>query len=110
MAMAGYDPRAALDLWELMACVEEDARKQGQSTSIENRFALLRTHPASEDRQEALKKDLDGAMRLWREHSPKIREKMLKEREREAAQRAERAKLQSDPESPETTGVEGAIA
>ena len=71
MATAGYDPRAALDLWELMRCVEQDAEMAGQSTNIENKFALLRTHPTSEDRQKALQKDLDGAMKLWREHMPK---------------------------------------
>ena len=81
MAMAGYDPRAALDLWELMACVEEDARNTGQSTNVENRFALLRTHPTSEDRQDALQKDLDGAMRLWKEHSPKVRAKLRRDRD-----------------------------
>lgn len=81
MAMAGYDPRAALDLWELMECVEEDARNTGQSISVENRFALLRTHPTSEARQEALQKDLDGAMRLWKEHAPRVRAKLRRDRD-----------------------------
>lgn len=79
MAMAGYDPRAALDLWELMSCVEEDALNAGQAISIENRFALLRTHPTSDVRQEALEKDLNKAMRLFREHAPKRREQVKKE-------------------------------
>ncbi len=52
MATAGYDPRAALDLWELMAAVEADAAQTGQAVSMENRFALLRTHPTSQVRQE----------------------------------------------------------
>lgn len=52
MATAGYDPRAAYDLWELMACVEDDAVAMGQGISVENRFTLLRTHPTSEVRQE----------------------------------------------------------
>lgn len=52
MAIAGYDPRAMLDLWGLMACVEEDAQRMGQSVSIENRLQLLRTHPTSQARQE----------------------------------------------------------
>ena len=77
--MAGYDPRAALDLWELMSCVEQDAVTHGQSISIENRFALLRTHPTSEDRLSALQKDLGGAMRLWREHAPKRKEQVKRE-------------------------------
>ena len=68
--MAGYDPRAALDLWELMRCVEEDAAAAGQAVSVENRFALLRTHPTSEVRSKALEKDMESAMRLWREKMP----------------------------------------
>lgn len=79
MAMAGYDPRAALDLWELMSCVEEDAMNAGQAISIENRFALLRTHPTSDVRQNALEKDLDKAMRLFKEHAPRRREQVRKE-------------------------------
>lgn len=50
MATAGYDPRAASDLWELMACVEDDAAAMGQGISVENRFTLLRTHPTSDVR------------------------------------------------------------
>ena len=70
MATAGYDPRAALDLWELMSCVEADAEASGQS-NVENKIALLRTHPTSEARYQALEGDMPGAMRLWREHMPK---------------------------------------
>ncbi|ORX40643.1 peptidase family M48-domain-containing protein [Kockovaella imperatae] len=76
MATAGYDPRAALDLWDLMRAVEEDMEMAGQKTTMENRFALLRTHPTSDDRQKALQKDLDGAMKLWRERLPKLRAKV----------------------------------
>jgi predicted Zn-dependent protease len=79
MAMAGYDPRAALDLWEFMSCVEADALAAGQSQTVEDRFALLRTHPTSEERQIALGKDLDGAMRLWRENAPKVKAKVKRE-------------------------------
>jgi predicted Zn-dependent protease len=52
MALAGYDPRAAHDLWDLMSAVEQDNVAQGQAISVENRFALLRTHPPSDVRQE----------------------------------------------------------
>ncbi|TXT11138.1 hypothetical protein VHUM_01889 [Vanrija humicola] len=65
MAVAGYDPRAMLDLWELMACVEEDAQRQGQSVPIENRLQLLRTHPTSQARQEAIQHLLPKAMKVW---------------------------------------------
>jgi predicted Zn-dependent protease len=71
MATAGYDPRAALDLWELMSCVEEDAVRSGRSSkSIEQMVGFLRTHPTSEARMRALEKDMEGAMRTWREHLP----------------------------------------
>lgn len=67
MATAGYDPRAAQDLWELMAAVEADNTAKGQTT-LENRFALLRTHPTSEARYAALEKDMKGALGIWKEH------------------------------------------
>lgn len=71
MATAGYDPRAALDLWELMKCVEEDAVSLGKSVNAENKFGFLRTHPTSEERMESLQGDMKGAMRLWKEHAPR---------------------------------------
>jgi predicted Zn-dependent protease len=52
MAEAGYDPRAALDLWDLMAAVEADAAARGQSLSLTDRLTLLQTHPTSNTRQE----------------------------------------------------------
>lgn len=52
MASAGYDPRAALDLWDLMSAVEADTAANGTPVSIAERFSLLRTHPTSEKRQE----------------------------------------------------------
>jgi predicted Zn-dependent protease len=67
MARAGYDPRAMLDLWELMAAVEADAEAMGYGGSLESRFQLLRTHPTSEARQEAIASQLPKAMRLWQE-------------------------------------------
>ncbi|WVW86100.1 hypothetical protein I302_108139 [Kwoniella bestiolae CBS 10118] len=71
MATAGYDPRAAQDLWELMRAVEADAEAAGQAIKVENKFAMLRTHPTSEARQEALAKDMPSALKIWREHLPK---------------------------------------
>ncbi|WWC91647.1 uncharacterized protein L201_006593 [Kwoniella dendrophila CBS 6074] len=71
MATAGYDPRAAQDLWELMAAVEADAEAAGQAVKVENKFAMLRTHPTSEARQEALAKDMPAALKIWRDHIPK---------------------------------------
>ncbi|WWC64647.1 uncharacterized protein I303_107258 [Kwoniella dejecticola CBS 10117] len=71
MATAGYDPRAAQDLWELMRAVEADAEAAGQAIKVENKFAMLRTHPTSEARQEALAKDMPAALKIWRDHIPK---------------------------------------
>ncbi|WVR07731.1 hypothetical protein IAU60_004774 [Kwoniella sp. DSM 27419] len=71
MATAGYDPRAAVDLWELMAAVEADSMSRGQAVPVENKFAMLRTHPTSEERMAALQKDMPNALKTWRDHRPK---------------------------------------
>lgn len=52
MASAGYDPRAAFDLWDLMAAVEADAAAHGSPVSVADQFSLLQTHPTSHVRQE----------------------------------------------------------
>lgn len=52
MATAGYDPRAALDLWDLMAAVEADAAASGTPVSIEDSLSFLHTHPTSQVRQQ----------------------------------------------------------
>lgn len=52
MAEAGYDPRAALDLWDLMAAVEADSVSRGQPLSLSDRLSLLQTHPTSQVRQD----------------------------------------------------------
>lgn len=83
MARAGYDPRAMLDLWELMAAVEADAEAMGYTRSMESRFPLLRTHPTSEARQEAIASHLPKAMQLWQERRAPKRatiEKILAEK------------------------------
>ena len=56
MARAGYDPRAALDIWKRAA--EKTGRKD--STSI---FA---THPSDADRYKALQKELPAALEDYR--------------------------------------------
>ncbi|KAF8303351.1 hypothetical protein DL93DRAFT_2145179 [Clavulina sp. PMI_390] len=66
MASAGYDPRGAIDLWEVMALVEEDAAANGQAVTIQDRMTLLRTHPTSIQRQKNLTKLLPKAMELYR--------------------------------------------
>lgn len=81
MATAGYDPRAASDLWELMACVEDDAAAMGQGISVENRFSLLRTHPTSDVRQKALSKDMEGALKIWRDHRRKRQPKRVEKKQ-----------------------------
>jgi len=66
MANAGYDPRGALDLWEVMAAVEEDAAAAGESISIQDRMTLLRTHPTSLQRQKNIQKLLPKALELYK--------------------------------------------
>jgi predicted Zn-dependent protease len=51
MAMAGYNPRAMEDLWELMGCVEADAERAGVQ-SLDSRVPFLRSHPTSAARHE----------------------------------------------------------
>jgi len=50
MAMAGYDPRAMADLWELMGCVEHDAELEGTTRTLDSRVPFLRSHPTSVER------------------------------------------------------------
>ncbi|WVN86433.1 uncharacterized protein L203_101597 [Cryptococcus depauperatus CBS 7841] len=69
MAAAGYDPRGAEDLWELMMCVEQDVALAGHPVGMENRFTLLRTHPTSAARRLALEEDMETALKVWREHA-----------------------------------------
>lgn len=65
MARAGYDPRYALDLWEVMAAVEEDAAAAGQAVSISETLPFLRTHPSSLQRQKDLERLIPKAMRMY---------------------------------------------
>lgn len=82
MATAGYDPRAALDLWELMSCVEEDAARAGRGLqSMEHKLGFLRTHPTSEARMKALEKDMKGALEIWKKHLPIRKAQVMKEME-----------------------------
>lgn len=67
MAAAGYDPRAAIDLWDLMAAVEADAASHGESPSLEDRLSLLRTHPTSQARQEAIARLMPKALGVFEE-------------------------------------------
>jgi predicted Zn-dependent protease len=68
LATAGYDPRAAQDLWELMTAVEADAIALGKSSGgVQDKFALLRTHPTSEERHAKLEEDMPEAINVWKE-------------------------------------------
>jgi len=54
MAKAGYNPQAAITLWEKMA-------KQGGAQGS----ALLSTHPSDANRINAMKKNLAAAMAVY---------------------------------------------
>ncbi|KAG8905892.1 hypothetical protein FRB99_008033 [Tulasnella sp. 403] len=65
MSMAGYNPHAMLDLWDVMALVEEDAAASGTPISITDRLQFLKTHPTSLQRQRNIDKLLPNAMKLY---------------------------------------------
>ncbi|KAL7415427.1 peptidase family M48-domain-containing protein [Mrakia frigida] len=67
MARAGYNPRAAHALWELMDCVESDAAAAGQPISLGERFEFLQTHPNNAQRQKHIERLLPRATEIWRE-------------------------------------------
>jgi len=60
MAMAGYEPRHAVTLWERMA-----AQKEGKKAPP----VFLSTHPTDKARIEAIKRALPEAMRYYRKPS-----------------------------------------
>ena len=55
MAMAGYDPRAALSFWEKFGKLDKSSRLE----------EFLSTHPMSESRLEELRKAMPEALRLY---------------------------------------------
>lgn len=95
MATAGYDPRAAQDLWEFMAAVEADNAAKGQTT-VENRFALLRTHPTSEERHQALERDMKSALGIWKDHMAKYWEGVKAKEAKEKAEMMDRARQKGE--------------
>lgn len=50
MAKAGFDPRAALQLWEILNEVEADTQEALGPRERAEQIALLRTHPTGEER------------------------------------------------------------
>ena len=56
MAMAGYDPRASIGLWQRMAAAGKAAGKPP---------VFLSTHPSDEQRIERLKKDMPEALKRY---------------------------------------------
>jgi metalloendopeptidase OMA1, mitochondrial len=62
MAMAGYNPKEAVEFWKRMA-------EAGKNTQKPPR--LLSTHPADEDRINALSKNMDKAMKYYYAYSGK---------------------------------------
>lgn len=107
MATAGYDPRAAQDLWELMSAVEADNAAKGQSQGLENRFAMLRTHPTSQERYAALERDMESALTIWKEHMARYWKSVELQR---AKARREQRQREEEMKRAETEGDAGAVA
>jgi metalloendopeptidase OMA1, mitochondrial len=62
MAMAGYNPKESVEFWKRMAEAGKNAQKPPK---------LLSTHPADEDRINALSKNMDKAMKYYYAYSGK---------------------------------------
>ncbi|GAA5938598.1 hypothetical protein JCM1841_003044 [Sporobolomyces salmonicolor] len=77
MAKAGFEPGAAIRLWEILNEAEIDVEQTGQhriherdgepTTTVWDHVALLRTHPTGQERIEKLKRHLPKAMEIYRE-------------------------------------------
>ncbi|KAG8956222.1 hypothetical protein FRC04_004299 [Tulasnella sp. 424] len=65
MSMAGYNPHSMLDLWDVMALVEEEAAASGEPISITDRVPFLKTHPTSLQRQKNIDTLLPKAMKMY---------------------------------------------
>jgi predicted Zn-dependent protease len=106
MAKAGYDPRAAIRLWEILNEAEEDVEKEGrhevekkengkgEEMMIWDHVALLRTHPTGKERLQALEKRLPRAMEMYKE----ARASMRVEREVRLARRVAKREDSRDGE------------
>ncbi|ELU42612.1 peptidase family m48 domain-containing protein [Rhizoctonia solani AG-1 IA] len=107
MARAGYDPRYALDLWEVMAAVEEDAAAAGQAVSVSDTFPFLRTHPSSLQRRKHALQDLEKlmpkAMELFAQSSLRSRPKETQVETRKDEQRDELSMMSKEHESETAT-------
>ncbi|KAM0789467.1 hypothetical protein ACM66B_000287 [Microbotryomycetes sp. NB124-2] len=92
MARAGFDPRGAITLWEILNEVEADVSATGEHGTITDHIAFLRTHPTGERRIEDLKKAMPKAVKLYEtalQERNRIRE--TKEAMRRVAQQEENA-------------------
>ncbi|KAK4054242.1 glutamate--ammonia ligase [Microbotryomycetes sp. JL201] len=94
MARAGFDPRGAIALWEILNEVESDVSATGEHGTITDHIAFLRTHPTGERRIEELKRAMPKAVKLY-EEALKERTRIQDTKEamkRVAAQEEENAK------------------
>ncbi|GAA6010355.1 hypothetical protein JCM11491_006283 [Sporobolomyces phaffii] len=73
MARAGYDPRAAVRLWEILTEAEDELARTGTHaevggrTTIWDHVALVRTHPTGRERLARLEERLPRAIELYDE-------------------------------------------
>ncbi|KAK4054637.1 glutamate--ammonia ligase [Microbotryomycetes sp. JL221] len=65
MARAGFDPRGAITLWEILNEVESDISTTGEHGTITDHIDFLRTHPTGQQRLEDLNKSMPKALKLY---------------------------------------------
>lgn len=67
MARAGFDPRAALTLWDILVQLEREAVEspRGAWTEQLRSLPLLQTHPTGEERLKDIKDHLPQAMKMY---------------------------------------------
>ncbi|WAR61727.1 hypothetical protein PtB15_12B417 [Puccinia triticina] len=70
MARAGYDPSAALKLWNLLHRLEEDQETSNSNSSVgwAEKIPWTRTHPTCKDREQTIQKALPKALKFF--HQP----------------------------------------
>jgi len=93
MADAGYDPRKALDFWTRMEQIS------GGDSSLQ----VLSTHPANEERLDALRAMLDQAMARYEKRTPPPSARVDKQKPRGAPAGNDSFAIDKEPQPPPTS-------